>query len=55
MPSLKAKEKGAGMVLYVVVFIERKVGVFVAKVYAFYMDGAIMWICLLFMKSRILK
>lgn len=55
MSCLETKKKGPRIVFNVIVFIEREVSIVEAEVYAFYMNGSIVRICLLLMKGSILK
>lgn len=55
MSCLKTKKKGPRIVFYVIVFIEREISIVKAEVYAFYMDGSIVRICLLLVKGSVLK
>lgn len=55
MSCLETKKKGPRIVFYVIVFIEREISIVKAEVYAFYMDGSIVRICLLLVKGSVLK
>ena len=55
MSRLETKKKGSRIIFDVIVLVEREVGVIVAEVYALYMDGAVVRICLLLVKSSVLK
>lgn len=55
MSCLETKKKGSRIIFDVIVLVEREVNVVVAEVYAFYMDGAVVRICLLLVESSVLK
>lgn len=55
MSCLETKKKGPRIVFNVIVFIKREVSIVEAEIYAFYMDGSIVRICLLLMKGSVLK
>lgn len=55
MSCLETKKKGPRIVFYVIVFIEREVSIVEAEIYAFYMNGSIVRICLLLVKGSVLK
>lgn len=55
MSCLETKKKGPRIVFNVIVFIKREVSIVEAEIYAFYMDGSIVRICLLLVKGSVLK
>ncbi len=55
MSCLETKKKGSRIIFDVIVLVEREVGVVVTEVYAFYMDGAVVRICLLLVEGSVLK